>query len=222
MGLGLPASGGGGDRTAIIKYDARAGRIHRIDRSNASGSWETSEVELTTIFQAVMDLENIETGWLNFPAGGAPDIRTVKIGTPLPDRPSDKHKTGFKLLMKLGKSCGGDLRELAANAKVSIAAMDKLYDDYLAGSQQNAGKLPVVTLGGTEKVVSSGKDEQGRPQSSTNYQPVWSIVAWVDRPPELGGAGAVEAAAPAPAAAPAAAKAAPAPAKELASIDNEF
>ena len=217
MGLGLPVSTGGGDRTPIIKYDARAGRIHRIDRSNASGSWETSELEITTGFQAIFDLENIETGWLNFPAGGAPDIRTAKIGEPLPDRPSDKHRAGFRVLMKLGKSCGGDLREMASNAKVSIAAMDKLYDAYVAEVQNHPGKLPVVTLAGTEKVVSQGKDEQGKPQSSTNYQPVWEIKSWVDRPPELGGEGSAEAVSPPPPPPP------PPAVKELATVgDNEF
>jgi hypothetical protein len=182
---------GGGDfnRQAIIKYDARAGRIHRIDRTNASGSWETSETEITNGFQAIFDLENIETGWLNFPAGGAPDMRLAKIGTPLPERPSDKHRAGFRVLMKLGKGISlnsqPDVREMAANAKVSIAAMDKLYDAYVAGVKDNPGKLPVVTLSGTEKVVSNGRDENGKPQSSTNYQPVWTITKWVDRPPEL-------------------------------------
>lgn len=185
MGLGLPQSGGDFNRTPIIKYDARAGRIHRIDRSNESGTWETNEVEITNGFQAIFDLQNIETGWLNFPAGGAPDIRTVRIGNPLPERPSDKHKTGFRVLMKLGKSCGGDLREMAANAKVSIAAMDALYDAYLAGLKDNPGKLPVVTLATTTAIKSSGKDAQGGTQTSTNYQPVWEIVKWVDRPDEL-------------------------------------
>lgn len=224
MGLGLPQSSGGDfNRTPIIKYDARAGRIHRIDRSNESGTWETSEVELTQGFQAIFDLENIETGWLCFPAGAAPDIRTVKVGTPMPERPSDKHRAGFRLLMKLGKSCGGDLREMAANAKVSIAAMDKLYDAYLAGVQDHAGKLPVVTLAGTEKVVSNGKDEQGKPQSSTNYQPVWEITAWVDRPAELNGEAVADTA-------PAAAKdepktttkTEPTKTKELAPVGEEF
>lgn len=180
MGLGLPQSGGDFNRTPIIKYDARAGRIFRIDRSNASGQWETSQVEITDGFQAIFDMPNIETGWLHFPKGGAPDIRTVKIGNPLPERPSDSHRTGFRVHMKLGKSLGGDLREMAANAKVSIAAMDALYDAYLAGVQDNPGKLPVVSLAKTTPVTTSG---QG--QSSTNYQPVWEIVKWVDRPEEL-------------------------------------
>lgn len=183
-GLGLP-SGGGGDRTPYIKYNGKAGRFYRVDRSNASGSWETDEVEITDGFQALFDLENIETGWLNFPVGGAPDIKTVKIGTPMPDKPSDKHRAGFRVLMKLGKSIGGDVREMTSNAQVAIKSMDALYDAYLKDAGINAGKLPLVKLDKTIPVTSQGKDESGKLVSSTNYQPVWSIVKWLDRPPEL-------------------------------------
>ena len=213
MGLGLPQSSSGGDRTAIVKYDARAGRLFRIDRSNASGEWTTNPVEVTNSFQAIMDLANIETGWLSFPKGAAPDIRTVKIGNPLPERPSDQHKVGFRVLMKLGKSLGGDLREMAANAGVSIKGMDALYDAYLKDAGANPGKLPVVALETTVAVTSGGKE-----QSSTNYQPVWKIVGWADRPPELGGEGAPTAASPPPP------PAAPSPAatRELASVGAEF
>lgn len=219
MGLGLPSGGGdGANRTPIIKYDARAGRIFRIDRSNASGQWETDQVEITNGFQAIFDLENIETGWLHFPAGGAPSIQTAKVGTVLPPRPTDQHKAGFKILMKLGKSSGGDLREMAANAQVSIKAMDALYDAYLAEAGAHAGQLPVVTLEKTTPVVSSGKDAAGKPQSSTNYQPVWQIVKWVDRPEELSGDGA---AAPTVAPAPTPATT-PEPARELAAAGEEF
>lgn len=214
MGLGLPQATGGGDHTPIIKYDARAGRIFRIDRSNASGTWETDQVEITDGFQAVMDLAKIETGWLSFPAGAAPDIRTVPIGTPLPERPSPAHKTGFRVLMKLGKACGGDLREMAANSAVSIKGMDALYDAYLAAAGANVGKMPVVGLEKTVPVTTQGKDAAGKPQSSTNYQPVWIIKSWVAPPAELTG-GTVE---PEPAPAPANA-AAPAPAGN---VEDEF
>lgn len=213
MGLGLPQSTSAGDRVAVLKYDARAGRLFRTDRSNESGEWVTNQVEVTNGFQAIFDLENIETGWLHFPKGAAPDIRTVKIGTPMPEKPSDQHRSGFKVLMKLGKTIGGDLREMAANAQVSIKGMDALYDAYLAGVQDHAGKLPVVTLDKTTAVVSGGKD-----QSSTNYKPEWKIVAWVDRPAELGGEGAEAKAEPTET------KTAPKqePAKELADVGAEF
>lgn len=185
MGLGLPTGGDATNRTAVLKYDGRAGRLFRVDRSNESGQWETNNVEVTNGFQAIFDLENVETGWLHFPTGAAPDIRTVKIGTPLPDRPSDKHRAGFRVLMKLGKSSGGDVREMASNAQVSIKGMDALYDAYTAGVKDNPGKIPVVQLGSTTPITTKGKDANGREVSSTNYQPNWEIVKWVDRPAEL-------------------------------------
>lgn len=197
MGLGLPQSGGGGDRTPIIKYDGRAGRIFRVDREQRNGQWETNTVEITNGFQAVMDLEQIEIGWLSFPAGGAPDIKTVPLGQPFPDRPSDKHKAGFRVLMKLGKDCGGDVREMASNANVSIAGMDALHDAYSEAVGANQGKLPIVTLEKTTARVSSG---QG--QTSINYEPVWKILKWIDRPAELplkGQGGSQASPAPAPA-----------------------
>jgi hypothetical protein len=190
MGLGLPTGGAGGDRTPVIKYDGRAGRLFRVDRSNASGSWVTDNVEIPADkFSAVFDLDNIETGWLHFPSGGAPDIRTAKVGTPIGDKPSDLHRAGFKVHMLLAKSCGGDLREMAANAQVAIKGMDALYDAFVAGRAANPGKLPVVSLEKTVAVKSSGKDAAtGKPVESTNYQPVWKIDRWVDRPAGLGGA----------------------------------
>lgn len=224
MALGLQ-TGGGGDfnRTPIIKYDARAGRIFRIDRSNDSGAWETNQVEITQGFQAVMDLENIEVGWMHFPAGDAPSFLLVKLGEPFPDKPSTDHRQGFRVLMKLGKSSGGDLREMAANAAVSIAGIDALHTDYEAQKAAHPGQLPVVTLETTTAITKSGKDAQGKAQSSTNYQPVWKIVKWVDRPKELSGEATEEAQ---PAASPAPQAQAPQPAaqptRELVSADDEF
>lgn len=180
MALGLPQSGGG-DRVPIIKYDARAGRLFRVDRSqNAAGQYDSETVEITPNFQAVFDMAGIELGWLSFPRNAAPDIVVATYGNPLPPRPSLQHRTGFRVHMLLGKSCGGDVREMASNAQASIAGMDVLHDAYLSGVKANPGKLPVVKLGRTKAIVSQGKDA-----SSTNYEPGWEIVAWVDRPDKL-------------------------------------
>lgn len=184
MAMNLPTAADLGHRMPIVKYDSRAGRIFRVDRSDESGRWESNPVEITPVFQAVFDLEHLETGWLHFPTGGAPDIRTAKLGTPLPDKPSDKHRTGFRIVMLLGKQAGGDVREMAANAAVAIRGMDQLHDDYLAGLAANPGQLPVVKLLGTTSVTTKGKNN-GQEVSSTNYQPIWSIVKWVPRPAEL-------------------------------------
>lgn len=211
-GMGIPQSGGGGDRTPYIKYNGKAGRFYRIDRTNNGGTWETDEVEITSDFQAVFDLEDgLEVGWLHFPSGGAPDIQTVKIGNAFPERPSAQHRSGFRVTMKLGKSVGGDVREMTSNAQVSIKAMDALYDAYVAGAPTNKGKLPLVKLVKTIPVTTQGKDESGKAVSSTNYQPVWEITGWVDRAKAF----AADTAEPAQAATPP-------PPKPVAETDDEF
>ena len=190
LGLNVDSGGGsGGSFTPVVKYDARAGRIFRVDRQQVDGAWDTKNVEITNDFTAVMDLENIEVGWALFQAGVMPSLAMVKHGNALPEKPSDKHKHAFRLQMKLGKAAGGDVREMAATARCVLAAVDALHTEYEAGRAANPGKLPVVSLGGTIAVTSEGKDAQGNKQTSTNYQPVWKIDRWVDRPAELGGAG---------------------------------
>lgn len=200
MALGLQTeSGGGGDFNKVIKFDARAGRMFRVDREqDASGSWNTENVEVTNGFTAIMDLENIEVGWCLFAAGVAPQLSLVKLGHPLPQRPSDQHKQGFRMMMKLGKSSGGDVREIAATSKAVLGAVDDLHNAFEAGRAANPNKLPVVALTGSKAIVSTGKG-----QTSTNYAPIFEITKWVDRPADLGGAAgageAVEEAKPAPA-----------------------
>lgn len=190
MALNLPQRSSGEDRTPIVKYDARAGRLFRVDRTQSDGSWESNTVEITPVFQAVMDLENIELGWLYFPTNGAPEIDVLPYpktngGKALPPKPSDKHRPGFRIHMKLGKQAGGDIREMAANAQVSIQGMDDLHDSYLKDASANPGKLPVVQLDKTNPVVTTGKGADGKPVSSQNYQPVWKIVGWAARPADL-------------------------------------
>lgn len=212
MTLGLNTESGGGDYADIIKYDARAGRMFRVDRAqDGGGQWQTNNVEITNGFQAVFDLENIQVGWALFAAGIAPSFLMVPLGQPLPDRPSDQHKQGFKVMVKLGKASGDDARELSSCAKVVIGALDTLHTAYEAGKGANAGKLPVVALKGSTAVVSTGKG-----QSSTNYAPVFEIVKWVARPAELGGT--ASAAAPAQPASPSP----PVETKALQTADEEF
>lgn len=186
MALGLNTGGeGGGDFTPVLKYDARAGRAFRVDRTQgADGSWQTDNVEVTNGLTMVMDLENIQVGWLLFAAGVAPQMTLVPYGQPIPPKPSDQHKQGFKMLLKLGKASGGDVREFAATSKAVLGAVDEIHTQYLADAKNNPGKLPVIELTGTKSIESKG---QG--QKSVNYAPVLRIKSWIDRPAELGGAG---------------------------------
>lgn len=186
MALGLNiGSSESGDFTKIIKFDARAGRMFKVEREQDSGgSWQTENVEITNGFTAVMDLENLEVGWALYAPGVAPSVSFVKLGQALPAKPSDQHKQAFKMMLKLGKSSGGDVRELSATSKAVIGSVDDLHTQYEAEKGKHPGKLPVVELTGSTAIVSTG---QGK--SSTNYAPQWSIRSWIDRPSELGGAG---------------------------------
>lgn len=194
MALGIQTeSGGGADRTPLVKYNAKAGRVYRVDRSqDGQGAWVTDEVEITQGFSFVPDLANIEVGWCLFAAGQAPDMKMVRIGETLPDRPSDKHKQGFRLMVKLGKASGGDVRELAGTAKALIGPIDDLHTKYEAGVKDNPGKLPIVNMTGSNTIVT--QTPEGK---TSSYAPIFEITKWVDRPAELtAGAAPVEKAAP--------------------------
>lgn len=195
MALGLNTETSSGDYANICKYDARAGRFFRVDRSqDSSGAWQTNNVEITNGFQAVFDLDNVEVGWALLANGVAPSWSMVPLGQSMPARPSDQHKQCFKMMIKLGKASGGDAREFASQAKVVIGAVDALHTQFLKDRPANPGKLPVVSMTGSTPVVSSGKG-----QTSTNYSPVFAITKWVERPAELGGAAKEGAAAHTPA-----------------------
>lgn len=175
MALGLQTESTGGDFLPILKFDARAGRFFRRDRNGM----ENTEVDITKAFKAVVDMENVEVGYINFATGGAPDFVLVPLGDPMPQKPSDGHKQGFRVVCKLSNECGGDLREFSSCAKVCIKGLDALHEAYLAGEKQNPGKLPVIVLKDTVPVTTEGK------QKSTNYQPVFDIVSWVARPKDM-------------------------------------
>jgi hypothetical protein len=175
MALGFAigtGEGGGGDFLPIVKFDARSGRISKVDRMMGSDPVVT---ELKA-FKAIFDLENIEVGWMLFSAGSAPDLRLVRLGDPWPDQPSPDHKRGARIVLKLSQADGGDVREMCGNSASFLRGIDALHNAYEAGAKANPGKLPVVALKDTVAVVSKGKT-----MSSTNYEPVFEIVGWKER-----------------------------------------
>ena len=185
MALGFTqSSGGGGDFTAIVKYDGKAGRMFRVDRiQDASGAWDKTQVDVTNNFKAMFDFENIEVGYINFPMGGAPDFVMVPFGDPFPQRPSDNHKQGVRFMLKLASTTAGDadpIRELSGNSNVFRSAIDELHDAYTAQKAANPGKLPIVSLKSAEPVTSGSGTKK-----STNYQPIFEIVGWAARPADL-------------------------------------
>jgi hypothetical protein len=187
FGFSTEPSTGGGDFTPYIKYDARAGRIFCVDRVDTGNGFENNQVDITAIFKAVVDFENVESGWIDFPAGSAPSYTLIKIadlsaGKQLPNKPSTKHKNGLRFLLKLNKTSGGDrpVREMASTAKAFVNGVYEVYQEYERERPKYPGKLPVIVLTGTT-VVKSGKGQT----VSTNYQPRFKIDGWASRPEDL-------------------------------------
>ena len=178
-------SSAGGDFLPIVKYDSRSGMMFRMDRNqDASGNYSTDQVEITDRFKAMVDLENIETGWIDFAAGSAPSFTMITMrelgeGVPFPDRPSPNHKNGVRFLIKLAKDCADGqpaIREMAGTSKSLLSGVEALYVAYLKDRDANKGKLPAVIL---EKrtPVKTGTGTK----SSTNYHPTFKIVGWAPR-----------------------------------------
>jgi hypothetical protein len=197
MALGITVtSNEGGNFLGIVKFDARAGRFFRVDRSqDSSGTWVKNDVEIRNP-SFVIDFETIEVGWISF-AGGMPDFKLVSLGQQLPVRPDVKddkgqpaYKQGFKARIKLAKSSGGDVREFSHTAKAVLGQIDALHTQYVNAPESKQGKLPILTMTDTVAVKTG---------QSTNYAPVLEITGWVDRPDDLPLKAAPVAAAPAPA-----------------------
>lgn len=177
MAIGINYESAAGDYLPIIKYDARAGRIFRRDRANG----ENNDVDITRSFKAVFDFENLETGWIDFDTGGAPSYSMSLLSSmDKPGRPSEKHRPGVRLIIKLHASCGGDVREVSSTAKAFLRGIDEAHNAYLEGVKSNEGKLPVFVLKDT---IATTTGEGAR--KSTNYVPVFEISGWVKRPEDL-------------------------------------
>jgi len=178
--FGFSTESSTGDFTPIVKYDARAGLLFRMDRVQASdGSFTSEPVEITDSFKALADFENIEVGWIDFSTGSAPSFVLVPRGKMLPERPSANHKQGIRFLLKLAASCGGDkpIREIAGTSKAFLSAAEKVVAQYDAEKAANPGKLPVIMFDGKAVPVKTGTGAK----SSTNYHPKFKIVGWAPR-----------------------------------------
>lgn len=178
FGFSTEATGGNGDIVPIVKYDARAGRVFRVDRTNDGQGYINTPVDITRSFKAIFDLENVEVGWLNFNTGGAPSFALVAMGQAIPPRPTPEHRNGARVMIKLAKECAGDepIREVASVAKVFLIGLEELYHQYAAQKDANAGKLPVVVLEDSVPITSGSGAK-----SSTNYQPKFKITGWAPR-----------------------------------------
>jgi len=195
MALGFTESNsGGGDFLPIIKYSAQSGDFVRQERQQQpDNTWLKSDAEMPYPISIAMDMDGIEVGWMSFANG--PDFQMVKLGDAKPAKPSTDHNEGFRIRV-YNKEIG--VREWSSSSKVVKQSMNKLHDMYLAGKDANPGKVPVVTIEGTERVtINTPKGELVF--KAPKFAP---ITQWID---------ADAFAAASPAAAPAQAEPAPQP-----------
>ena len=143
----------GGDFTPIVKYDARSGRMFRIDRIQDANGFTNDQVDITASFKACFDLESVETGWMLFAPGAPPSLHLTTLaaldaGGEYPEKPTPDHKNGVRFMLKLTKACGGDkpVREIAGQSKAFLSAVEELYAQYEREKAQHPGELPVVEL----------------------------------------------------------------------------
>ena len=165
----MQSNTGGEDFKTFIKYNAKAGRWYtKEDKADA----EEFEVRDMT---AVFDFGSLRTGWFLFAPGVAP-IKQLndEISTFMP-RPAEGFKQGFQINLFSNKNLLG-IREFASTAGIVIDSMNELYDVATAAPEKNEGKLPVVKCTDVRPVTGA---------HGTNYAPVFQIVDWVARPPEL-------------------------------------
>jgi hypothetical protein len=173
----------GGESMPILKYDARAGTLFTQDRVLRDGSWQTEQHDVTDGFRAIFDLANVQIGWIAFPTGAPPDAQLFPINSDLGKPPSEKHKMGVRLLVKLiGDDDDDVVRELMSTAVAVWIAVDELHDKFLAelndgkGVDQGPAAVPVVVL---EDVVDT-KTSYG-----VSRHPVFAIERFVPRPDDM-------------------------------------
>ena len=179
--FGFPekASSEGGDFAAIIKYDARAGRLFRVDRGqDSAGAYHSTPVDITHNFKAICDFDNLETGWMLFQPGQAPSMHLVRMGKQLLPPLTDQYKRGVRFMLRLANECAGSVpvREVAGTARTFLDGVGAAYAQYLADKDKNQGKLPVLILESTTPVT-TGTGQR----TSTNYQPNFRLIGWAPR-----------------------------------------
>lgn len=173
-----------GDFKEIVKYDARAGRLFRMDYDPATK--EKTPVDITMPApRFAIDFGCLEVGYAHFAPTG-PDFRMVPEGKPLPEQPADKDAEGklkFKPAFRVtiyGRILGG-LREFASSANVVTEAVEDLYRKYQAAAEAQSGQIPVVEMTRTMP-IQMGKGTR----QSVVYAPCFAIVGWTNRIPDMG------------------------------------
>jgi hypothetical protein len=165
----------------IVKYDANAGRMFRIDYD----AGEKTSVDITTPPpHFAIDFGSLRVGYIRYTANG-PDMQMVPEGQPVPRQPDDLDDKGRKAyraafhVLCYGKVLGG-LREWSSSASCVLESMEDLYKKFQDSPEAMDGRIPIVELTRTMAVTF------GKKNPKTSYAPVFTIVGWTERVPAMG------------------------------------
>lgn len=152
------------DFTPYVKYNAKSDQwFVRVDGNDRALADQTD---------LVMDLTNIETGWLMFVEGTAP-VRVMDTSlTQAAQKPdNDKAKRGFVVNVLIN----GALHEFSSASGHVCRAVAELFEAWSKRTDIN-GKVAVVARKESKRM----RDKHG-----TNYRPVFEIKELIDRPADL-------------------------------------
>jgi hypothetical protein len=168
------------NRLPELKWDVEIGKHVVEERTcNSDGVWENVQRNADK-FRGVFDLPNLQVGYIAYIKGVGRDTALKPLGEDYGPPPSDKHQEGLRLLVKLDASLGGGVCEFVSTLSYIWQEIDRLHDAYLAEVKKHEGCLPAVDVVDTCK-------KPGR--TIDLLIPIYGIVGWVPRPPELPVAG---------------------------------
>lgn len=178
MSLGLKAYHASGEFTLRIEYDAKLGRLFapiRIEQPDKT--FITDRIDVTKAQpQLAFDLGSVQIGWVAFASSGPPNTIMVPYGQDMQAQPSAKHKAGFKF--RVWNGIEPEARDFMSNAGVTVEAIEELWDQFAAAPEAARGMIPILQF------------MDGRPVKkgiNTNYAPVFTLVAWIERPEHIFG-----------------------------------
>jgi len=169
-----------------IRFNAREGVFSRADRVlGADGTFTTVLAPINEPLAqegSLIDVANIEIGWIRFE--GAVDITTQhhSVGLPGP-QPTSLHKEGIRLELWLPKAVaeGAQLREWTHTAAGVKNAVNELHTTWEGGTEGlgdeeriGGAVVPHVTVG----------TDTFKTKNGTFHKPTLSIIGWVPRPVE--------------------------------------
>jgi hypothetical protein len=203
------APSAGGDFLPIVKYDAKAGQFKLVERVQTANGFESQEEIMDrSKLRMIVDLHNLETGWIDF-TSGAPQFNLVMtrdlfdpvrnpegIAFPAAPAPQGGWKTGIRFMVKLPKTVtvidlngqpprtvqvDKTVREMATSAKAFMSGVEAIYEVFLAEQAAHPGSVPVLKLDGLPTIQKTGSGTR----TNVAYRPAFVIEKWVPRPPDL-------------------------------------